>query len=130
MKIFKDIGYGRKQEVELKDKNIVDILTSQECSSVRLGYYDKDFDRKETEFFGINYANNKVDRAPVQRAIEFENSLLEIDPCKKLLIKRPIEGQMSFDEDKIPFKDQYVVEGSVKEILREFRSKGYKIVKK
>ena len=54
MKLYEDIEYPEnKKEV---GQSIVDILTSEEPSSLRQGYYDEDLERQETRSFGKLYS--------------------------------------------------------------------------
>ena len=128
MKLYKDIDYPENpKEV---DQSIVDILTSEERSSLRQGYYDEDFERQETNSFGINYGTYKGDRSPVLRGFESKGILYEIDTENNQIIIQPTSGQLSYDEDKIHIKNQFVFEGTLDEVLQEFTNRGYHVVKK
>ncbi|MBW2995000.1 hypothetical protein KY312_01490, partial [Candidatus Woesearchaeota archaeon] len=127
MKLYKGIDYPEnKREVS---QSIVDILTSDEPSSLEQSDYDENFEGLETRSFGINYGTKKGDRSPVLRGLQFEDLLFEIDKENKRIISHHASGQLFYDEDKIPVKNQFVIEGTLNDVLQKFTDRGYSCVK-
>jgi len=124
MKLYEELWYPEKK-IHITDKTIVDILTSNERSSIRQGYYDNEFERQETRSFAINYAWRKGDRSPVLRGFEFNNKLYEIDSQEKKLLVQPTFGQLFYDEDKI--ENEFVFEESLDKFITEFIKTGYEV---
>ena len=125
MKLYKKSWYPEKK-IEVSQMNVVDILTLEESSSVRHGYYDVRFERQKTRSFAVNYAWERGDRSPVLRGFEFNGKLYEIDSQEKRLLVQPASGQLFYDEDKIE-ENQFVFEGNLDEFVAEFIKAGYRI---
>jgi|SRR3989338_2940656 len=126
MMLYNEIWYPEKK-IEVPDRNVVEILTLNECSSVEHGYYDEYWQRQQTRQFAINYAWKRGDRSPVLR--EFDGKLYEIDSEEKLILVQPTFGQLFYDMDKIE-NNQFVFEGSLDEFVAEFVKRRYQIKQK
>jgi len=77
MNLYKDIWYPKKK-IEVPNRNIVDILTMEDRSAIRIGYYDDEMERQDSEEFAINYAWGRGDRSPVLRVFNMMTNFMKL----------------------------------------------------
>lgn len=125
MKLYHLLGYpDQKTDAGI---GVVELLTRPVASCLWRGYYDTEMKRHETELFGVNYGDMNADGAPFRKGFEFEAITYEIDTNKKVLVAQKQMYALFYDADKIPVAGQFVFEGRLEAVLKEFEEVGFKL---
>ncbi len=127
MKVYFARSYPEEQE--LAPHSLVEILSSENRALVFSAHLEDG--KIRTEFCAINYGGPlTLLPSKFTRAINFKNLKgaydFQIDPSRRLLVKDP-NIRPFYDADKIIYSNQFVVEGTPEEFIREFLLKGYQI---
>ncbi|MBW3017401.1 hypothetical protein KY316_03425 [Candidatus Woesearchaeota archaeon] len=116
-KLYKDNWYpGQKTEVA---KTVVEVMTSEEDCSLRMP------DGEGLKKVAINYGSM---RHPPIRAVQWEDKQYNIDAESKTITQRPVMPRLFYDADKIELSRQFIVEGTIDDILEEFEKAGFEFL--
>jgi hypothetical protein len=137
---FKFMGHDRLRRiinfsdrpVEFKEKTFVQLLTENETTmySLKQVLFDEEKEIHYPENFAVNYGDVGVDSWPLVRGFIPEGTTLyEIMTNKKEIhiIPNP-SRRLFYEEGKVGSPNTFYFEGTLDDVLKEFRSAGFRLV--